>query len=82
MPSIIYQGDFVLATDKLDYVSCFSGLYRFPNENENIDEQSRDPVWTVPNVPLGPRYSAGIHSRDNPVITEQFYVMSRGGGAY
>ena len=47
---------------------------------KNIDEKSINPVWTVPNVPLGPRYSTGFHSRQNPVYTELFTVISKGGG--
>ena len=33
----------------------------------------------MPNVPLGPRYSAGFHSRQNPIYTELFTVISKGG---
>ena len=48
---------------------------------KNIDEKSRKPVWTVPNVPLGPRYSTGFHSRQKPVVTETVYCyVKRGGG--
>ena len=47
----------------------------------NIDEKSISPVWTVPNVPLGPRYSAGFHSRQNPIYTELFTVISKGGNS-